>query len=710
VVVGCIDEDPLQGMALTVERKLAIAERSLHLLTTQYGIPERDVIFDPLVFPCGTGDKQYTGSARQTIEGVRQIKKRFPSVHTILGISNVSFGLPNAGREVLNTVFLHKNFEAGLDMAIVNSEKLQRITQIPDEEIKLCEALIDATQDSFDSVLAQFVAHFRTKTKAPTSGVDRKSIAVETRLAEAVVEGSKSGLVEDLEEARQKYDPLGIINGPLMEGMKKVGVLFGNNQLIVAEVLQSAEVMKAAVSYLEQYMAKSDDASKGKMILATVKGDVHDIGKNLVDIILSNNGYKVINLGIKVLPQTLVNAFHEHRPDLIGLSGLLVKSAQEMVVTAQALKEAGVSAPLFVGGAALSEKFTYTKIAPEYGGLVCYARDAMTGLALANQAIDPAERQGLTQSVDKKRTAATSTAPKASGTEDALPTSDTRLVINHSDVKPAPPDVKLHVLDNIDLELVWSYINPMMLYARHLGLKGRLDDLIEKGDEKAIALQASVSAMQNHVLKHGLLQCKAMYQFMRAASLGNTLILFDDLGHEACRFDFPRQQGRENRCLADLVPSIDSGIRDYVGLFVTTCQGKPGESVRKLADELKEKGEYLKSHILHALAIESAEAAAEWLHQKMRAMWGIPDGANVGMRDLFSARYRGKRYSFGYPACPNLEDQATLWTLLEPNKHLGVELTDGFMMDPESSVSALVFHHPQAAYFSTLSESTTNPI
>lgn len=703
VVVGCIDEDPEQGMAVSIERKLAVAKRSHQLLTTKYQIPTRDIIFDPLVFPCGTGDKQYIGSARQTIEGVRLIKQHLPECFTILGISNVSFGLPAQGREVLNTVFLHQNFQAGLDMAIINSEKLQRITQIPEAEIRLCENLINATLETFDEALAMFVAHFRSKSIIAAPACDRKSTPVEKRLALAIVEGSKSGLLEDLEEMRQSLDPLAIINGPLMEGMKKVGELFGNNQLIVAEVLQSAEVMKAAVSHLQIYLEKAESAQKGKMILATVKGDVHDIGKNLVDIILSNNGFEIINLGIKVLPQTLIDAFKKHQPDLIGLSGLLVKSAQEMVITAEALKEAGIHVPLLVGGAALSEKFTYNKIAAKYDGLVCYAKDAMMGLALANQATNPDEQKQLQDFIEDKKLKLQ--AALILPTEISLENiNNTQVIIQHENPKPAPPDVQLNVFNTLSLEEIWPYMNPSMLYTRHLGLKGRLEDLLAKEDSKALSLHAAVRDMQEEVLSKRLFNCRAIYQFMRAVSDGNLLILLDEKGQECTRFDFPRQKGGDNRCLSDLVASKVSNIRDYVGIFVTTCQGSKAP-VRELADDFKNSGEYLKSHILHALAIETAEATAEWLHQKMRAMWGIADAANFRMRDLFSARYHGRRYSFGYPACPNLEDQAILWDLLKPQAHIGVELTDGFMMDPESSVSALVFHHPQASYFSTLANS-----
>src|SRR2546426_2738797 len=351
VVVGCIDEDKQQGMAVTRARKLAVAERSHALLTEKYGVPARDLIFDALVFPVGTGDVNYIGSAVETIEGIRAIKARFPECKTILGISNVSFGLPPAGREVLNAVFLYHCTKAGLDYAIVNTERLERYPSIPDEERRLAEDLI--YWRGADPVAA-FAAYFREKKKAPPAA---STLSLDERLARYIVEGSRDRLVDDLNAKLGEATPLEIINGPLMRGMDEVGRLFNHNQLIVAEVLQSAEAMKAAVAHLEPFMAKTESATRGTFILATVKGDVHDIGKNLVEIILSNNGYRVINLGIKVPPEELIAAYHTHKPDAFGLSGLLVKSAQQMVLTAQDLRAAAIEIPLFVGGAALTPKF-----------------------------------------------------------------------------------------------------------------------------------------------------------------------------------------------------------------------------------------------------------------------------------------------------------------------------------------------------------------
>ena len=391
LVVGCIDDDPNQAQAITRERKVEIAQRSHQLLTEKYGVAEQDIIFDPLVFPAGTGDVNYVGSAAETIEGVRLIKAALPNTKTVLGISNVSFGLPVAGREVFNSVFLYHCVQAGLDMAIVNSELMQRYTTIPEAERKLSEDLI---WNRGDDPVAAFAAHFRDR--APRSTIEERSaLPLDERLANCIIEGSKEGLADDLDLAMLERVPLDIINGPLMAGMDEVGRQFNANQLIVAEVLQSAEAMKFAVSHLEPHMERSDAAVRGRILLATVKGDVHDIGKNLVEIIMSNNGYHVVNLGIKVPPQDLIAGYREHLPDIIGLSGLLVKSAQMMVETVQDFRVAGIRAPVMVGGAALSNRFTRLRIAPEYDGLVSYAPDAMTGLALANLIQDADERERM---------------------------------------------------------------------------------------------------------------------------------------------------------------------------------------------------------------------------------------------------------------------------------------------------------------------------
>ncbi|MFA5860758.1 MAG: methionine synthase [Candidatus Thermoplasmatota archaeon] len=685
VVVGCIDEDKQQGMAVTRARKLAIAERSYMLLTQQYGIAPGDIIFDPLVFPCGTGDHNYRASAIETIEGVRLITQRFPECSTILGISNVSFGLPTAGREVLNSVFLHDCVQAGLTFAIVNSEALERYPNIPEADRRVCE---DVLRTGGDESVSAFAHHFGNREEKTTKS-SREGMPLDARLSACIIEGTKEGLRGDLDLALKDRKPLDIINGPLMAGMTEVGRLFNANELIVAEVLQSAEAMKAAVDHLKPHMERvSDQGHKGKIVLATVKGDVHDIGKNLVEIILSNNGYDVVNLGIKVPPEDLVRAVKEHKPDAIGLSGLLVKSAQQMAITASDLRNAGISLPLLVGGAALTKRFTATRIKPEYQAPTFYAKDAMQGLAIANAwfSDDRGALLARTQNdYDDLGAARQPTVPESARFEAV------------ARVRPLPqaPDFERHVLRDVDARAIFQYVNPVMLYGKHLGLRGDVAKLIAAGDEKALELHAFVEALKDEVVRGKLLHLNATWCFFPAQSDGEALLVYDprESGKVLERFTFPRQQVTPQRSISDWVEPV-TGQLDSVAFFTVTA----GPGVREIAQAWKERGEFLKSHAIQALAIESAEGFAEYVHKRIREAWGIPDKAGLGLRDLFQANYTGLRVSFGYPACPDLSDQQKLWRLLHPDD-IGVQLTDGFMMDPEASVSALVFHHPDAKYF-----------
>src|SRR5207249_2280611 len=553
-------------------------ERSYRLLTEKYGVAEEDIIFDALVFPVGTGDQNYVGAGAETVEGVRLIKEALPRTKTILGISNVSFGLPAAGREILNSVFLYHCVKAVLDLAIVNAEKLERYPSIPEEERRL------------------------------------------------------------------------------------------------AEDLQSAEAMKAAVAYLEPFMEKTESATKGKVILATVKGDVHDIGKNLVEIILANNGFRVVNLGIKVPPEDLIAAFRTHRPDLIGLSGLLVKSAQQMVVTAEDLRAAGVRCPVLVGGAALSAKFTAAKIAPAYGELVCYANDAMQGLDLANKLVDGRTREAAAAEVQAAQARLREApAPAAKRAAPAVAS-----LIRHDQPIPTPPDLKRHVLDRFPLEEIFPYLNPAMLYGKHLGLRGNLEALLAAGDEKARHLRERVAAVENELLATGAMEARAVYKFFPAQSEGETIFLYGPDRRVVESFTFPRQSTGEGLCLADFVAPRGTGLTDYAALFAVSC----GAGVRDVAERWKAEGRFLDSHIVQALAIEGAEAFAELLHRRLREMWGFPDPPEMTMQERFKARYRGVRVSFGYPACPRLEDQEKLFRALDVEGAIGVRLTEGYMMDP----------------------------
>ena len=692
VVVGCIDEDPTQGMGVTRKRKVDIAKRSYNLLVHKYGIAPRDLIFDALVFPVGTGDANYVASAPETIEGIRMIKEALPDVKTILGISNVSFGLPNAGREVLNSVFLYHTVKAGLDFAIVNAEKLERYPSIPEEERRLAEDLIFWRGDD---PVAAFAAYFKDKTGI--AKVAKADLPLNERIARCIIEGSKEGLIDDLDLKRKEASSLEIINGPLMAGMDEVGRLFNNNELIVAEVLQSAEAMKAAVRHLEQFMEKSETSVRGKIILATVKGDVHDIGKNLVEIILSNNGYHIVNLGIKVPPEVLIEAAKREKPDMIGLSGLLVKSAHQMVTTAQDLETAGVILPILVGGAALTKRFTDTKIAAQYAGPVFYAKDAMNGLDLANQWTDEAQRPKLLRKVKEEQAAMVKIAEGMEKKPASPAPVNSRSSVRRDAPLPAPPHFDLQVIQEGPLAEIFDFINPAMLYGKHLGLKGNLERLLEQKDERAEKLHAAVKAMGKEILSEKYISAQGVFRFFPCRARGDDLLIYDpaDLSRILETFAFPRQPGGERLCLSDYCREVGSGEMDSVALFVVTT----GKGVRALSQQWKEEGSYLRSHMLQAIAIEGAEGFAEWLHRKIRSDWGIPDRPEMTIHDILKNKYRGIRVSFGYPACPNMADQQKLFRLLDATAQIGVELTDGDMMDPEASVSALVFHHPEARYF-----------
>jgi 5-methyltetrahydrofolate--homocysteine methyltransferase len=719
LVVGCIDEDKTQAQAFTRERKLEIARRSYQLLTQKYGISPEDILIDPLVFPCATGDDNSAGSAVETIEAIGLVKDALPYVKTVLGISNVSFGLPGAARQVVNSVFLHHCTKAGLDLAIVNAEKLERFASIPEPERRLAENLLynRPAEESDDEDLRNAPSDWRDQGPQQRVAINRFHIAAITnhfrqavsrckefaldlplnhRLANFIVEGTKDGLIAALDlKLAEGAAALDIINGPLMDGMQEVGRLFSNHELIVAEVLQSAEAMKAAVNYLERFLGEGKTSTRGKIILATVKGDVHDIGKNLVEIILANNGYKVVNLGIKISPEALISAYFEHRPDVIGLSGLLVKSAQQMAIAASDLKTAGIRVPLLVGGAALSEKFTRARIAAAYGEAACYAKDTMAGLKLMNQIMDPSERDAVLANCRGNKPpaeVASVEAPAAPG----IPCRRSKL---RADL-PIPPapflDRQLRTVPN--LSEVWTYINPYMLYGRHLGFNGDFEKGLQERDAKALGLYNRVEELKREAAK--FMVVRAVWQYFEAERDGNAIHLFRPGGETPIHtFRFGRQSGTElnpgaGLCLSDYILDPAEGHRDHLVLYVVTA----GAGIRERSEQWKQSGDFFKAHGIQALALETAQGCAEWLHRRIREDWGFPDASTSTMRDRFTSKYHGKRYSFGYPACPNLDDQQGIWKLLRPEE-IGVELTEGMMMDPEASVSALVFHHPDCVYF-----------
>jgi len=706
-VVGTIDESPDDAQAFSRERKLEVALRSHRLLTENYGLEDRDLVIDPLVFPAASGDASYIGGAVETIEGLRLIKEALPHCRTVLGISNVSFGLPIAAREVVNSVFLYHCTRAGLDLAIVNSQGIERFAKIPDEVRREAEDLLfnhgekapeDWREQSPEqrteinrSNIARLTERFRGVKRDRSGPSD--DLPLDERLARYIIDGTRQGLTDDLDRKRAEgIAPLDIINGPLMAGMAEVGRLFNANELIVAEVLQSAESMKTAVTHLEQYMEAADSAARGKALLATVKGDVHDIGKNLVEILLANNGFDVVDLGIKVTPEVLIRACREHRPDAIGLSGLLVKSAHQMVVTAEDFRAAGVDTPILVGGAALSKKFTNTRIAPVYGGPVIYCGDAMQGLDVMQKLVNEEARAALMADLE---TAGDASQPQAAPESDPTPSTTRSSTVDLDVSLPSPPDLDRHVVQRVeDLRDVWRFINPQMLYGKHMGMRGKIERLMAEGDTKVAALVEMMAQLQDEA--ESWMRVAELWRFFEAESEGNSLHIFSPGGSSPiASLDFPRQPKTDGLCLTDFVLPPAGGVRDAIALFVVGA----GDGVRDRATADRATGEYLRSHAIQALAVESAEAAAERLHHRLREAWGFPDPPEMTMKDRFRATYRGNRYSPGYPACPDLDLQQKIWTILDPDE-IGIHLTEGMMMEPEASVSAIVFHHPGCRYFS----------
>ncbi len=654
-----LDEDPVQAQAFTRERKLEIAQRSTRAAhrKVRYIRAESYHFRDPLVFfPAATGDENYIGGAVETIEGIRLIKQRIPHVRTVLGISNVSFGLPPGAREVVNSVFLYYCTKAGLDLAIVNAERIERFPSIPEHERLLAENLLfnrvpgeipsGHPQASFlqgapddwraqtreqKAAINQFhiaavSAHFRG------AGIRKKARAedlpLDRRLSNYILEGSKDGLIGDLNlKLQEGVAPLNIINGPLMDGMSEVGRLFNNNELIVAEVLQSAEAMKTAVSHLETFMEKADVEKRARVILATVKGDVHDIGKNLVEIILKNNGYDVINLGIKVPPEDLIRAHREHHPDAIGLSGLLVKSAQQMVTTAADLREAGIRVPLLVGGAALSEKFTRMKIAPQYSTAVCWRKrrdDRPEFDEPVKRSGTPRRRFGgaYLHRDARRRRARAAHSQRAGGRE----------IAGHSHGSANPerrlPDRKVRAVPDVNEN--WSHINPYMLFGRHLGFRGDFEKALAERDARAIELFNNMEDVKRQAAT--FMKISAVWQFFEAERRGNSIALFEPGGASPLHtFHFQRQHAGGKLCLSDYLLPARDGSRDHIALFVVTA----GAGIRTKAEEAKVAGSYFFSHGLQALALETAEACAEWLHRRIREDWGFPDPPAMTMPERF---------------------------------------------------------------------------
>src|SRR5271155_2585276 len=723
VIALTIDED---GMALTAEKKAAIAHRIFDLATKKYGLDGTDLIFDALTLPISTGQDEYRSAGIETLKAVDKIKKELPNVKTILGVSNISFGLDAYPRRVLNSVFMHEAVDHGLDMAIVNYTKIYPLYKIPQEEVELARKLIHRNADSDGDPLQKYMQHFAGMKGKPaastTAHVD--TLSVEDKLKFAIINGEKSvgngankkSLEALLEEALASYSALELINTVLLDGMKTVGDLFGARKMQLPSVLDSAGVMKQAVAYLEPKMEKKAGGSqKGTIVLATVKGDVHDIGKNLVDIILSNNGFKVVNLGIKQPGDKIISAAQEHGADAIGLSGLLVKSTLEMKYVIQDLQRQKLEFPVICGGAALTRKYVEDDLRREYANSVFYAEDAFAGLHVMEDLVteDGAREARLLDGRTVKEYA-----KAAAGDEETGPVfSERSVVVTDAPNIPEPPFWGVRV-KAYDVRDVFPYINETALFKNQWQLKTASQaDYVRLVEEKFRPIKKK---LEEEVAATGLFEPKVVYGYFPCQSDGNDVVIYEPdgagasrprdsrrdpsagsgqaagaTGRELLRFTFPRQREGRRLCISDFFSSKASGKMDVIGFSLVTIGAKASVETQKVF----EGGEYTKYLYLHGLSVETAEALAELHHKTMREELGIAGEDAPAIRDLFHQKYRGSRYSFGYPACPNLEDQTKLFVLLKPEENVGVRLTSGFLLEPEQSTSALVVHHPGAKYF-----------
>ena len=721
VIALTIDED---GMALTAEKKVAIAKRIFDLATKKYGIRPVDLIFDALTLPISTGQEEYRTAGMETLKAVKQIKQELPDVKTVLGVSNISFGLDVYPRRVLNSVFMHEAVDHGLDMAIVNYGKIYPLYKIPQEEVELARKLIyrDASNGDPLQVYMQHFAGTKGKPQAQTAA-HVETLSVEDKLKYAIINGEKSvgegehkrSLEEILEQALEQYTPLDLINTVLLDGMKTVGDLFGARKMQLPSVLDSAGVMKQAVAYLEPKMEKKSGSQKGTIVLATVKGDVHDIGKNLVDIILSNNGYKVVNLGIKQPGDVIIKAAQEHGANAIGLSGLLVKSTLEMKYVIQDLERQKLEYPVICGGAALTRKYVEDDLRREYGNAVFYAEDAFAGLHVME---DLATENGSRETRLREGRTVKEYAKAAAVDEETGPVFAERSpVVTDAPNIPTPPFWGVRVRKDYDLREIFQYVNDTALFKNQWQLKtASQEDYVRLVEEKYRPIKKK---LEEEVLASGLFEPRVVYGYFPAQGEGNDVIVYPaDLSHgghrgtqgsevrgqksevrgqtrELLRFTFPRQKEGRKLSIADFFAPKASGKMDVIGLSLVTI----GPKATQESQRLFENGEYTRYLYLHGLGVETAEALAEYHHKKMREELGIAGEDAPHIRDLFHQKYRGSRYSFGYPACPNLEDQTKLFSLLKPEENVGVRLTSGFLLEPEQSTSAIVVHHPAAKYF-----------
>jgi 5-methyltetrahydrofolate--homocysteine methyltransferase len=701
VIALTIDE---QGMAKEVERKVAVAKRLHDFACGKHGLPPADLMFDPLTFTICTGNDDDRKLGLWTLEAIERIAKELPECQIILGLSNISFGLNPAARHVLNSVFLDHALKRGLTGAIVHVSKIMPLHKIPEAEVRAAEDLIfDRRREGYDPLHA-FIALFENRVATKTAKKERPA-AVEERLKQRIVDGDRQGLEEDLALAMEKHKPLDIINTFLLDGMKVVGELFGAGKMQLPFVLQSAETMKAAVGYLEPHMERVEGQQKGTIVLATVKGDVHDIGKNLVDIILTNNGYRVVNLGIKQPIAAILDAATQHKADVVGLSGLLVKSTVVMRENLEEMTRQGIGMPVMLGGAALTRRYVEEDCVKAYAsGRVAYARDAFDGLALMDKVVNGRFDAHLAEVQAKNKGRVVNEKRKLGRAADERPLRPVdveeirlrRTELTRGVAVPVPPFWGPRTVARVPVKALVPYLNERMLYQFHWGFRkeGRTLDEFKVWAHKE--LRPILQRLLDTAIQQDILVPQAAYGFWKCAAEGNDLILFGEDGNsEVARFSLPRQNKEGGLCIADFFRDVTQNERDVIGLQVVTMGPRASDVAREwFADNRYQ--DYL---YLHGLSVELAEAMAEYLHKRIRAELGFAGDEARDIEALLQQGYRGSRYSFGYPACPNLADQRQLLALLNAEE-IGVSLTDEDQLDPEQSTSAIVVTHPQAKYFS----------
>ncbi|WP_330236789.1 methionine synthase [Streptomyces sp. NBC_00566] len=691
-----IDEE---GQARTPEKKVEIAERLIDDLTGNWGIREEDILIDTLTFTICTGQEESRKDGIATIDAIRELKRRHPDVQTTLGLSNISFGLNPAARILLNSVFLDECVKAGLDSAIVHASKILPIARFSEEEVRTALDLIhDRRAEGYDP-LQKLMALFEGATAKSLRAGKAEELAalpLDERLKRRIIDGERNGLEADLDEALQDRPALDIVNETLLDGMKTVGELFGSGQMQLPFVLQSAEVMKTAVAHLEPHMEKSDAEGKGTIVLATVRGDVHDIGKNLVDIILSNNGYNVVNLGIKQPVSAILDAAAEHRADVIGMSGLLVKSTVIMKENLEELNQRGLAAdyPVILGGAALTRAYVEQDLHEIYEGEVRYARDAFEGLRLMDALIGVKRGVPGAQLPELKQRRVRAT-PAVDLPEETPQEGNVRSDVRTDNPVPAPPFWGTRVVKGIQLKEYASWLDEGALFKGQWGLKqARAGDGPTYEELAETEGRPRLRGLLDRLQTENLLEAAVVQGYFPCVSKDDDLIILDEDGNERTRFTFPRQRRGRRLCLADYFRPEESGERDVVGLQVVTVGSRIGEETAKLF-EANAYRDYLE---LHGLSVQLAEALAEYWHARVRSELGFAGEDPADIEDMFALKYRGARFSLGYGACPNLEDRAKIADLLQPER-IGVHLSEEFQLHPEQSTDAIVIHHPEAKYF-----------